>query len=304
MSAYAFGLFPPVETTSPPCEGDSLSREIPKGPLEQERQDLSGTRCEEDGGFSRLFRASVDKIYPLTKNNNKQEGSSSDSPSQCDRAIAVKEAKIDPIRLIQYVTSSNSSQSQQQSRRQTLKRRSLGDVPHSPSQSKRGTSHEEAIQFELSISFNGRRYTAMRTLNAIVQLRDDLIRELNNNQNRWMQHTRQFGKTDKTNEKSIDIPEIPPMTDEGNGSSSFVGRGFTMLHNALTSYTPAIESWLRNIMSIVPQESESLSNFLWEPLSKEDSMALAHSCSSLRSLGSIPELSGRVEHDTDDEWEG
>ena len=303
MSAYALpGLFPPIETNhhqpsaASCCTGDSsetMSKSSAASPLHQERQDECATRgegiCQEEG-VARLSRASADEK----------------STPQAGRAIAVKEAKIDPVRLIQSVTSTSSqSQQQQQSRRKTLKRRSLGSdpsCPNSPNKSMCSSPHEEAIQFELAISFNGRRYTATRTLNAIFQLRDDLIREMNN-QNRWM-HTRQFGKTvNKDDKASFDIPEIPPMTEDDNGSSGFVGRGFTMLHNALTCYVPTIEHWLRNVMTIVPQESECLSNFLWEPLSKEDSIALARSCSSLRSLGSIPELSGGVEHETDEEWE-
>lgn len=89
------------------------------------------------------------------------------------------------------------------------------------------------------------------------------------------------------------IPEIPPLmsreTDDGsvlwhdyasssclsstattsstvmNTSPGFVGRGFTMLHHMVSSYVPVMDRWLRNVMMIVPQDSECLSNFLWEP---------------------------------------
>jgi hypothetical protein len=43
--------------------------------------------------------------------------------------------------------------------------------------------HKEAIQFELSTIFNGRTYSATRTLPTIVQLRNDLIAEINNRRN-------------------------------------------------------------------------------------------------------------------------
>jgi len=38
--------------------------------------------------------------------------------------------------------------------------------------------HDEAIQFELSIQYAGRRYAATRTLNRLVRLRSELVREL------------------------------------------------------------------------------------------------------------------------------
>jgi hypothetical protein len=47
----------------------------------------------------------------------------------------------------------------------------------------------------------------------------------------------------------------------------FVGRGFTMLHALVTSYVPVMERWLKNVATIVPQDSECLMNFLWEPTS-------------------------------------
>eukprot|EP00536_Pseudo-nitzschia_multiseries_P000116 jgi/Psemu1/299859/fgenesh1_kg.2_\ len=61
------------------------------------------------------------------------------------------------------------------------------------------------------------------------------------------------------------IPEIPPFNGSDDRDTGFVGRGFTMLHAMVTSYVPVMEGWFKNVMEIVPQDSECLMNFLWEP---------------------------------------
>jgi hypothetical protein len=81
---------------------------------------------------------------------------------------------------------------------------------------------------------------------------------------------------------SIEIPEIPTLDFSASDSRShdpsssnpyssriggmgFVGRGFTMLHAMVTSYAPVMDRWLKTVMAVVPQDSECLLNFLWEP---------------------------------------
>jgi hypothetical protein len=193
------------------------------------------------------------------------------------------------------------------------------------------TPHDEAIEFELSISLHGRKYTAKRTLQCIVKLRDDLIREMNHRK-QWL--TRQQQQQRKTSSSSVlhrewmitanrednndynegeddgkfvQIPEIPPLTmtpgDDKDrpagslmvGGMGFVGRGFTMLHAMVTSYVPVMEHWLKNIILLVPQDSECLLNFLWEPASSslnEDfgSILEASNSKTNLSMGSIKEL--------------
>jgi hypothetical protein len=194
--------------------------------------------------------------------------------------------------------------------------------------------NNNTIQFELSISLNGRKYTATRTLECIIQLRNDLIREMkyrrqwlinNNNRVQSLHHQQMqvvstsdhvgLDEKDRDTLEHIQIPEIPPMTtdDETRGSSGgFMGRGFTMLHAILSMYRPAMEGWLRNIIAVVPQDSECLMNFLWEPLSKEEvHVEFAHSCPNLTRLGSIKEFESMAEEEledqsteSDDEWFG
>jgi hypothetical protein len=238
--------------------------------------------------------------------------------------IEVREAKIDPVRLVQFLTQSPRSQAQQESRKNYLRRRNskerLNDFLNKSSYGGNskvdeksppmGSPHDEAIEFELSISFNGRKYTATRTMQCIVQLRDDLISEMNNRR-RWLQTRASEGPfgTSDVDDVHVQIPEIPPMTGNDNGpavSYGFVGRGFSMLHAMVTSYVPAMERWLRNIMAVVPQDSECLMNFLWEPLPNDmpPLESTYKSCISLTALGSIKELDYDTgDSDSEDEWE-
>jgi hypothetical protein len=257
MSAYALpGLFPPIE-------------------FEQPTADISSSSSSGGSGSFSVSAALHERVSP--------ENVSEVTSKEAKFGIAVKEAKLDPVRLVQSITGPSRPQ------------RSLCS---------KGNPHEDAIEFELSISFNGRKYTAMRSMQCIVQLRYDLIREMNF-QKQWL-HTRRQHSQDAEDEDgdTIQIPEIPPMTDE-EGSGGFVGRGFTMLHAVLSSYCPAMERWLRSVTTIVPEDSESLTNFLWEPLSKEGAINFNHSYSSLKSLSSIPEFKGYglVEEDEDSEDE-
>lgn len=316
MSAYALpGLFPPIigfpsKTDSSATSSTSSTSSFAStnnGPLHEQRPESSL-------GITDILKASVDRF--------------------CEHCpgIAVKEAKIDPVRLVQSVTSPTRAP-------RTLRRRSSTERLDAQQQSPQGrknsvhysseenknssTPHDEAIQFELSISLNGRKYNATRTLHCIVQLRDDLIREINCKR-RWLQTQRagenafQLGRTvsnvtaDAEDEAlNIQIPEIPPISGDETSSPGFVGRGFTFLHAMVTSYVPAMERWLRNVMAIVPEDSECLTNFLWEPLANELPLDFtpmdfsSKSCTSLATLGSIKELDYNTGDDSsDDEWDG
>jgi hypothetical protein len=311
MSAYALpGFFPPITYPSPSHSDvgnssdttDEASRNVPLH--EEDRSTLST-----------IFRASVDRFYqPLLNASSEPAGkkNTEDKPG-----IQVKEAKIDPVRLVQCVTQSPRSQSQPSKKSHTRRRNSkerLSDSPQSSPTNRKttgdekascvGTSHDEAIEFELSISFNGRKYTAMRTMQCIVQLRDDLISEMNSKK-RWLQMRSSENSFNTADDEDINvqIPEIPPITT----GSGFVGRGFTMLHAMVTSYVPAMEGWLDSVMAIVPQDSECLTNFLWEPLPNDlPPMDFTFkSCGSLAPLGSIKELEYNTDDsDSEDEWEG
>eukprot|EP00525_Craspedostauros_australis_P012712 CAMPEP_0198123274 /NCGR_PEP_ID=MMETSP1442-20131203/37136_1 /TAXON_ID= /ORGANISM="Craspedostauros australis, Strain CCMP3328" /LENGTH=510 /DNA_ID=CAMNT_0043782455 /DNA_START=160 /DNA_END=1692 /DNA_ORIENTATION=+ len=179
---------------------------------------------------------------------------------------------------------------------------------------------EDAIEFELAINFQGRRYTAKRTMQCLLNLREALISEMNAKQSAWLPsmssssssslpthvsenaprsspHRDDSFTTKSTNLirrytigggadsgsstfqraenlavatlSFIDIPELPPIMTSDFVPTTFVGRSFTMLHDMLVAYCPDVECWLRNVMSIVPHDSESLANFLFEPTTQE-----------------------------------
>lgn len=328
MSAYALpGLFPAIDTTSGE-ETKVVSRSCPGDNNETD------DACENSQESS-----SRDKNMPLhhqdgkySNFSNSQEGNGVTSSSSTNigcllnsAAIAVKEAKIDPVRWIQYVTGSNPQQYAHQIGK-TLRRRVSGNsgspqvspVGRKPSIRTRSDSslgsnstsgsnnnstnnqspQNEAIEFELAITLHGRRYTAKRSMQRIMQLRDDLIREMKRRR-QWLTqkqsqpssnstrvqlpyestaHSSYINPTHSFNNRiatkqepekkhcyAVQIPEIPPFDGSDDRDTGFVGRGFTMLHVMVTSYVPVMECWLKNVMEIVPQDSECLMNFLWEP---------------------------------------
>ena len=391
MSAYAKGLFPPIDSdTGTRKEQEEKKQLSSDGDVQQPNVPLHCINNYDD--------VNDDISYSSSRNDNSNIG--------ClllnSAAIAVKEAKIDPVRWIQYVTGPNPQHYAHQIGK-TLRRRVSnsisgrggGSTQLSPvsvdninttatsggsnsNKSKNNSPQNEAIEFELSIIFNGRKYTAKRTMQCIMQLRDDLIREMKHRR-RWLTRGKGGGplsyspssrpqrygsstvgnhydgskiinttdsycnsplssntsynhekytapKTTSVdadeNDYGVQIPEIPPLSvDE---ERSFVGRGFTMLHAVVTSYVPVMERWLKNVMAIVPQDSECLMNFLWEPTveistasckSVLDSINNSSSnninsrnfvsgkkfksSTSLATLGSIKE----IDHDTEDESE-
>jgi len=475
MSAYALpGLFPPIESLtvgrnadSHTCTGFDNSVNVNERKKEQTELSLTSTDCNVEHSNIPLHHDDQNRTYADKFNNNDKinymsSTSSSPFPSSSNSnigclflnsaAIAVKEAKIDPARWIQYVTgghihinntctqhyahqigknlrrriSSSSSNSNSSgggssqasyvginnNNRRKLSIQTRGDqstnatgfksnnnssnnnnninsisANNSSNKNKNDSPQNQAIEFELSITFNGRKYTAKRTMQCIMQLRDDLIREMKHRR-QWLtqergpssssssstvsSHVHRYGgdcrtntcfdptvpfssknnsssntSTTTTTKKDegkrndryiVQIPEIPPLTSDDEdrrhmvGDTGFVGRGFTMLHAMVTSYVPVMEGWLKNVMDIVPQDSECLMNFLWEPTnadlpiacfksvldsinnSNTNSNSNHHlhnntinsytfvskkfkSCTSLATLGSIKEM----EHNTDEE---
>ena len=347
MSAYALpGLFPPISSESSSADlshsvGNSSGPDTNtfRSPLHQQN---------EDSTFKGLLKASVDlfsmpsfttsgAVRDIRCGSDCTSTSSSGDTRSEEPEIAVREAKIDPIRLIQSVTGTL-SRSQAARKTSTGRRRASRERPQGDSSSPQGspvnrkptasisfgeeemTQQQQSIQFELSISLNGRKYTATRTLQRIMQLRDDLILEMSGRR-QWLQAAsgafssaevnlvdRNIRRSDSSGDIHVQIPEIPPMSGEdSNGGSGFVGRGFTMLHAMATQYVPVMERWLRNVMAVVPQDSECLSHFLWEPISNNDAFPLhfpIKSRDSMATLGSIKEMDYNTEDDVESDDEG
>ncbi|KAL7575807.1 hypothetical protein ACA910_003132 [Epithemia clementina (nom. ined.)] len=143
--------------------------------------------------------------------------------------ISVKDAKIDSALLVQSLAQNElSPTSSPRSRRRTRS---------DPTREVSSTSKDEAMQFELSVSFGGQRYTTTRSWPSICKFRKDLIR----------------------NVRSIEIPELPSLHPPG-----VLCRSFSFLQNLVCSYAPALEGWLRTVTVLVPPDNPILSHFLHE----------------------------------------
>jgi len=117
--------------------------------------------------------------------------------------ISIKDARIDPIRLL----ASNTS----------LKKRSSSFLSKSSSSSmeKKSKDSFDAIKFELSISFSGRTYTATRTLPRIMQLRNELINEMNARRNSWNSRHRSRHQRYLNEQETCTDQENDEISDEG-----------------------------------------------------------------------------------------
>jgi len=213
--------------------------------------------------------------------------------------IVVQEAKIDPARYVQSLTSSSSSSSKKKIAKNGAVGSRLQDRrrPRSGAEAVMNvTPQEESTQFELRIAFSGRTYTAVRSLPSILRLRQDLVSELECQQQQQNSSGRGPGG-------ACIIPEVPRRQDDAASSSygsvcadGVVGRGFSFLQAVIRSYTPALEGWLRQVTSLVPpKDSPSLMQFLWEPLVRRT--ASASSTPTDQQLDSIEES----EHDCDED---
>jgi len=279
--------------------------------------------------FSSIQSSPIAPNSPLTPARRPlQPQEDGDEGASREVGISVKDAKIDPVRLVKSLTT-------------TSKSRKRDGVPPIPQEVTAGSCqvdnsnneedhdpHKDAIQFELSISFNGRTYCATRTLPRIIQLRNDLISEISSRRSkalhrmRWIKKrtnkvvddiddtidddddvtVRTVHEDDDTIDGNLDydvkIPELPDYySAEERSSSGGNGRGFALLHALLRSYCPVMEGWLLKVTALVP-DSPSLSNFLWEPVSGN----MMQSTNSFSTLVSIKE--DESEDEAEEEEEG
>ena len=139
----------------------------------------------------------------------------------------------------------------------------------------------EAVEYELSIKFNGETYKTNRSFPRIIQLRNDLVREVQMRRNRCPGH---FGvirsfmthpsveNNEKNNVNSNEddesvIPELPEglCNDDSSDDGSTGSRSLNMIQSSAIGDCPRIESWLKNVSSLVnPHTSPTLTNFLSE----------------------------------------
>lgn len=149
----------------------------------------------------------------------------------------------------------------------------------------------EAMEYELSINCNGKKYTVFRSLPRIVRLRNELLKEIRTRRINYPGHfgvIRSFmthpidskyhvDDTDSDSDDSV-IPELPARfcKEETIDGASSTGSGWRSLNNIQSSATddcPRLEEWLKSVAKLVnPHTSPSLSDFLAEPLPKEEFM--------------------------------
>jgi hypothetical protein len=218
--------------------------------------------------------------------------------------IAVKEAKIDPERLIRSLSSSSSDAKKAAAAKQ---QGSAVEEATTHGSTRECDPHEDAIKFEINVSFNGREYTATRTLPRILQFRCDLIEEFRARR-KWRERRRKRKETEvpqmaivkdisDDEEEDTSIPELPRLAEDGAQCN-----GFTMLNALLRPYGSGVERWLLKVLDIVPHDSQCLTQFLWEPLSgAANPKRLERLGSSASTLVAIQEADDRsYDSDTDD----
>jgi hypothetical protein len=267
MSAYALpGSFPPMGCSSYDKQTNVCAASRPLHHF--------GDMKAKNGGIG--YETDPLQSYTTMKHSDGVAEKCPMGTRAAEVGIAVTEAKIDPVRLVQALTSLPDAS-------RSWKNGSSLDKQH------KNAPHEDAIQFELTIKFNGRTYCATRTLPRIMELRNDLIREINTRRQR-LQSKRmrwQFRSANEEEDVDVTIPELPECDNERVAVGGVAGRGFAMLQALLRPYCPAMERWFRNVTDLIPPNSSpSLTNFLWEPVSvdverKDDSRMgrLTHSSS-------------------------
>uniref|UniRef100_A0A7S2VDT3 Uncharacterized protein n=1 Tax=Entomoneis paludosa TaxID=265537 RepID=A0A7S2VDT3_9STRA len=209
MSAYALpGLFPPLPG---PYKNASPKSDAP--PFSQEKEIVLRESREDSSSTSR---------------------DSSDENGSHKVGIAVKEAKINSALLVQSMANGDSNSNLSPRSRRRLRNRT-----------EESNCEEEAMQFELSVSLGGRKYTATRSWPTICKLRKDLMRSL----------------------QSCEIPELPSLHEPG-----VFCRSFSFLHELVKSYGPSLESWLRTVAELVPHDNPILSHFLYEESDSENDL--------------------------------
>lgn len=199
-----------------------------------------------------------------------------------DVRVVVKEAKIDFVLLTEALSKTNKSK-----KRPRIHRRNSDPLP-----TKTAASPEEAaVKFELAIWKNDHQTCAVRTLESVRQLYEDLTDEID------QRFSDPFYQSIYTGNRIV-IPELPSLH-ERHGSVSggcFIGSGFMAMQKFLQSYTPLLETWFRTICQrISPDDSPTLRQFLHEPSWKSNIER------SLRQRQSLPDKLDCIQESDEDE---
>ena len=85
--------------------------------------------------------------------------------------------------------------------------------------------------------------------------------------------------------EGFDIPDLPRLSDASLGVLS--SGGFTQMKEMRQVFAKALEEWFQETIEYAPDDSPTLANFLWEPLS---ATSLESQHSGLTKLGTIQEI--------------
>lgn len=338
MSAYALpgSIFPPMsgfnfESTyvmsTSVGESSSQQLETSTGPQHAQVSPFASPFQFKPVDFSSMQSSPIAPNSPLTPARPATTSLEESGEETCsggstrEVGISVKDAKIDPVRLVKSLTTVTKNRKRDSNAPTTKQpevstgKKDSSSIDNSDCNSQEEDDpHKDAIQFELNISFNGRTYSATRTLPRIIQLRNDLISEISIRRSKALRRMRWIKKRPKADfdvedddvtvvtvnddeDEDVKIPELPDYySAEERSSSGGRGRGFTLLHALLRSYCPVMEGWLLKVADLAP-DSPSLSNFLWEPVSGSN----MRSTNSFSTLISIKEDESEDEHEEEED---
>jgi len=134
--------------------------------------------------------------------------------------------------------------------------------------------HEEAIEFELDVSFQGRKQRVVRTLPEIIRLYQELVEQLHVQQQQQEQNHPYYQQQSSSSlsRRSSPVPDLPRCSRRlffSGGSDGGEPAGYTQLQRILQStYRPAMERWFRKVTTLIPHDSTLWAMFLlWEPVS-------------------------------------
>ena len=265
MSAYALpGLFPPL----PFYISDHVSVSI-------SIDDSSSTQRLDYSSLEKEEKVEYEPSVLRTRSEATPQLSTPSCCCPCDSVdqigVSVKDARLDILQWIQSLTSSaapllSANAAARKHRSSSVKSRNgtappllhpdsmklvSGSVAATAkvSSSLLSSSKERAMQLELSISWNGRQYSVVRSLERLRYLREELVAELP------MLDGVKMGTT---------VPEMPHLPDNG----SCANQSLAQLQGLLRSHIPAMEHWLNQVLRLVPHinDSATLTNFILEPV--------------------------------------
>ena len=296
MSAYALpGLFPPLPFFSSSTDHVNVSISIDSS--------LSTQRLDHTSSLEREEKVEHEpRTRILASSSSSETEAALFSASCCGSSdqidVSVKDVRLDILQLIHSLTSSAApllsanaaARKQQRSSTATRSR----TVLHNPADVKLASasapevsplsSKECAMLFEMSISWNGRQYSVVRSLERLRYMREELVAEMK--------------MLDMKNATAV--PEMPNLPDNGGCAN----QSFALLQGLLRAHMPSMERWLNQVFRLVPHinDSATLTNFILQPVCMLSNSPIPNAASEY-SLPSLLRRSSLASISEDDEEE-